>query len=204
MCASGVQLVVHLIDITPQDRRQVGIDNGGVAARNDLHQGAGLIGCRDLGEAHVAGDGGDAALMFGIAIAVHEYDGAAPDAVIISALQTFTSLVFIELDQHLAPRPDALVDLKGLFVEHFWELDMAVEKPGPILVTDAEHVGETTRGNEEGPFTLALQQRVGSHCGAHLDGFDPARRNRRINAQIQQLADALNGRVLVAFRVIGQ
>ena len=40
----GADLARHAVDIAPQDRRQVGVDHGGVAARDQLHQRAHLVG----------------------------------------------------------------------------------------------------------------------------------------------------------------
>jgi hypothetical protein len=45
----------HLLDVAAQDRRQIGIDDGGVAARDELDQGRDLVRHRNLGEADLAG-----------------------------------------------------------------------------------------------------------------------------------------------------
>jgi hypothetical protein len=46
----------HLVDVAAQDRRQVGVDHGGVAARHQLHQRADPVRHRHLGEADLARD----------------------------------------------------------------------------------------------------------------------------------------------------
>src|SRR3546814_1822502 len=44
-----VQLPAHLVDVAAQDRREIGVDHGGVAAAHQLHQRADLVAGRDLG-----------------------------------------------------------------------------------------------------------------------------------------------------------
>ena len=48
------QLGGDLVDIAAQDRRQIGVDHGRVAAADQLHQRADLVDDRDLGEADLA------------------------------------------------------------------------------------------------------------------------------------------------------
>ena len=57
------QLAGDLLDIAREDRREIGIGHGGVAAPDQLHQRADLMADRDLGEADLARDRGDALLM---------------------------------------------------------------------------------------------------------------------------------------------
>jgi hypothetical protein len=51
---------------------------------------------------------------------------------------------------------------------------------------------------------LALQQRIGGNRGAHLDGVDLFRRDALVTLDTQQVADALDGGILVGFRVFRQ
>ena len=44
-----------LVDVAAQDRREIGVDDGGVAARHQLHQRAHLVRAADLGEADARG-----------------------------------------------------------------------------------------------------------------------------------------------------
>ena len=62
----------HLIHIATQDGRQIGIDHGGVAAADELHQRAGLMGAGDLRKAQLLRDAGGGLLMRVVAPAVHE------------------------------------------------------------------------------------------------------------------------------------
>ncbi len=49
-----------LLDIAAQDRRQIGVDHGGVAAAHQLDQRRDLVADRDLREADLAGERGAA------------------------------------------------------------------------------------------------------------------------------------------------
>lgn len=70
-----------LVDIAAQDRGEVGVDDGGVAARHQLHQRADLVRAADLGEAGAPGQLGDRLLVLGVAVAVQQDDGGAAQTV---------------------------------------------------------------------------------------------------------------------------
>src|SRR3546814_19633098 len=70
VCSSD--LLVH---IAAQDRRDIGIDHGGIAAADELDQRRDLVAGRDLGEAERLGQVCNLCLLGGIAVAVHEQDG---------------------------------------------------------------------------------------------------------------------------------
>jgi hypothetical protein len=57
-----------------QDGREVGVDHGGVAAADELHQRAGLVAGTDLREADLPRDARRRLLVRGVAPAVHEDD----------------------------------------------------------------------------------------------------------------------------------
>ncbi len=134
---------------------------------------------RDLGEADVARDLGDAPLVLGEAIAVHEDDGDRADAGVERLLQREAGGLLVERRQHPAVRIDALVDLDHALVQHLRQDDAAGEQLRPVLVADAQRVGEALGDGEHHPVALALQQRVGGDRGAHLHRLDPLGRNRR-------------------------
>ena len=81
------------VHIAPQDRRQIGVDHGGVAPADQLHQGADQMRDGYLGEADLFGNPGRPRLVIVIAVAVHEDDGRRADAVAVGrrqvARQTF-------------------------------------------------------------------------------------------------------------------
>ncbi len=57
---------------------------------------------------------------------------------------------------------------------------------------------------EQRAIALALEQRIRGNRGAHLHGFDRVARQRRRRPRAQGIANALQGRVFVALRVLGQ
>ena len=194
----------HRLDIAAQDRREVGVDDGGVAAGHQLHQRARAVAGGDLGEADVARDLGHAPLVFGEAIAVHKDDGDRADAGVERVLEGHTRRLLVERRQHAAFRVDPLVDLDHPLVEHLGQHDVAGEQLRPVLVTDAQGVGEALGDRQHHPIALALQQRVGGDRGAHLYRLDPLGRDRRAGIEPQHLANALHSRVPVALRVLRQ
>ena len=105
--------------------------------------------------------------------------------------------------EHRAVGHDALVDLEHALVEHLGQHDLAREDVGPVLVGDAQRVGEAARDHQQHAIALALEQRVGGDGGAHLDRLDD-RRDRATRFDAQQLADAGDGGVAIALRVLGE
>ncbi len=92
------QLPREPVDMTSQDRREIGIDNGRVAATDELHQRAHEMARRDLGEAQLARQRGDAPLVLGIPVAMHEHDRGRPDARSEGRSETMPRGVEIERD----------------------------------------------------------------------------------------------------------
>ncbi len=58
-----VQLRGHVVDVAGQDRGQVGVHDGGVPPGYQLHQRAGRVRLRDLGEPDIPGDLADPGLV---------------------------------------------------------------------------------------------------------------------------------------------
>ncbi len=160
-------------DVAAQHRGQVGVDDGGVPARDQLHQRADLAGQRDLGEADPArparrsparapGTGGCAGTPprprgsrrrrpAAARSASRSRSGArstVPSAAIRSSTSTTRS--YSSLRQH----------------------DVPVEDAGAILVGDAQRVAEAAGDHQQRALSLALQQRVGRHGGAHPHRLD--------------------------------
>ncbi len=71
-----------------------------------------------------------------------------------------------------------------------------------MLIGDAQRVGEAARGHEDRAVALALEQRVGRDRGAHAHSVDEVGGERASGWHPEQLADAVDGRVVVepAFR----
>ena len=72
----------HPLDIAAQQRREVGVHDRGVAAADELHQRAGPVAGRYLGEAELSREFRRRLLVRGEAVAVHEDDRDRTDAVV--------------------------------------------------------------------------------------------------------------------------
>jgi hypothetical protein len=178
--AHARHLLRHLLDIAAQDRRQVGVDHGGVAARHQLHQRAHLVRRADLREAHLARAMRAAACSCaGQRQPCMKHDGHArrPASCAPAALSQPPHLV--QRPDHVAVRADALVGLDHhAFVQQLGQHDVAVEQPRPVLVGDAQRVAEAARGDQQRAVALALEQRIGGHRGAHLHAVHLLGRDR--------------------------
>ena len=192
------------VDVAAQDRRQVGVDDGGITARDELHQRAGLVRDADLGEAGLARQPRRRRLVRAVAPAVQEDDRAGAQPGIVRGPQALAQVVLVERLDDLAVHADALGGLDHALVEQFGQHDAAVEQPRARLVGDAQRVAEAARRHQQRALALALQQRIGRHRGAHLDALDLLRRDRLAGAQSEQAADALDGGVLVLLGVLAQ
>ena len=198
---AGVERFADLFDIAAQDRAEIGVDDGGVAAADQLHQGRGAVAGGDLGEAHVGRDLGGAVLVRGGLVAVHEGDGDGADAVIVGLLEGGADGRFVEGFEDLARGVEAFGDFDAALEEHFGELDIEVEDARAILVADAEKVAEALGDQQQRAVALAFEEGVGGDGGAHLDRVDDALGNRFARGEAEEVADALNGGVLVVLGV---
>ena len=191
------QLARHLIDIAPQDRRQISVDHGGIAARHQLHQRAGLVRRRYLRKAGLERQPGNAFLMLVIAVAVHENDGDRTVTFIERGLQIGTRAAIVERDAYFTVSPYALLDFDDFRVEQFGQRDVPVENARPVLVGDAQRIAESARDEQHGAFAFALEQGIGGHRRAHFDGFDVFDRDGRVFCHAQQMPDSGQRRVAV-------
>ncbi len=194
----------HLVHVTAQDRRQVRVDHGGVAPRHQFDQRADLVGAADLAEAGLACRRRDGPLVGGMAVAVQQDDGDAPQTVPAGLAQGRSGGGDVEGADDRAVRVDAFGDLDDTLVQRLGKYDLAVEEPRPVLVGDAQRVAEAFGDDQRGRLSLALQEGVGGDRGAHLDGGDPVGGHGFAGAQAQHAPDALDGGVPVMARVVGE
>ena len=166
------QLVRDPIDVAAQDWRQIGVDDGGVAARDELHQRRDQVRGADLREADLARDPRHGRLVRRVAVPVHQDDGEGADSAVVHALQRGARGAFVERREHVAARADALVDLDDLLVKKLGQHDVPVEDPRAALGCDAERVAKSARDRQRRGLALALQQRVRRHRRPHLHGLD--------------------------------
>ena len=200
----AAQLGGHVVDVAAQDRREVGVDHGGVAARHQPHQRADLMRAAHLREAELAGRLADRALVRGVAVAVGQDDRGAAEAVAVGGAQRLGDGVEVQGAYDAAVRVHPLGHLDHPVVQRLRQHDPAVEEPRPVLVRDAQRVPETGRDDEHRGLALALQQGVGGDGGAHLDDGDPVGRNRFVRSEAQQSAGSRRRPRPGALGMVGQ
>ena len=198
------QLPRHAVDIAAEDRREIGVDHGGVAAADQLDQRRDLVADRDLREAHVAGKRRNLSLVVGIAPGMHEDDGDRADAGVPGRLELRAHGRKLGRRLDRAVGAHALGNFSDALVEHFRLDDLLGEDLGPRLVADLEGVAEAAGDEESRAVALALEQRVGGDRGAHLHRGDQAGRDRRPVCDPDQAADAGNCRIGIGLPVLGE
>ena len=176
-------LLGDLVHIAAQDRRQIGVDDRGVAAPDQLDQRAGPVAGGNLRETDFTGDLHHCLLMVGITVAMHQDDGDGAIALVPGRLQRRAGCLVVQRGHHAAVVGHALVDLDDILVEQFGQHHMAVEQAGSRLIADAQRVPETLCDGQQGALALALQERIGGHRGAHLDSLDRVGGDRRVLRQ---------------------
>ena len=159
---------------------------------------------RDLGEADLAGRGGERGFVGRVPVAVHQHDGDCLHAPLTGRRHAGDRRVQVQRAQHRAVGGNALVDLEHLRIQHLGQHDVQLEQVRPSLVPDAQHIAEAGRGDEQGRHAAALQQRVGGHRGAHLHRPDALGRQRLVPGDIEQVGNGGRGSVVVAARVLAQ
>ena len=206
---AGVQLLQGRLDaihIAAQDRRQIGIDNGGIAARNQLHQRTGLVRQGNLGKADLSRQLTGETLVTGMAVAVQKHDGDGADPGIEGLLQPFAQGFPVQRTYHLAPGIHTLARFQHPAVEHVGQMDAQGEQLGAVLIADAQGVGEALGDHQQGRIALAFEQGIGGHGGAHLDhkGLAGVHRSAGGSLTLEYAADAFDRRILVLRRVFRQ
>ena len=198
----AARLSHHALDVIAQHRREVGVDHGGVAAPDQLHQRADAMAHGNLGKPAFARNLGQAQLMFREPVAVHQDDRDRRDACFARFRQHAASMLLVERRQRVAVGIDALANLGHALIHLRGQCDVAGEDVGPLLVADAQLIGEALRDGQQRAGALALQQRIRGDGRAHLDDFDALVRQRFAGFHADQFADALNDRVAIAFGVL--
>ncbi len=194
----------HLVDVATQDRREIRIDHGRVATRNQPQQRADDMAGGDLREADLARDVREAAFMLRILPGVHQHDGAGGDALGARRGERVPRGMFVQRFDLLAIDADASGNLHNLLVQHRRQGNGEIEQPRPGLVADPQRVGEAAVHHQQRALALAFEQRVGGNGGAHLHRFDGARRDRRIERNTKHRLDAGNGGVAVAAGILAE
>jgi hypothetical protein len=159
---------------------------------------------RHLGEACFPGQRGDALLVLSVPVAVQQDHGGAAEPVVVGGPQVTDQGVRVERGEDLAGRGDPFGDLDYPVVQHLGQHDLAVEDARPVLVGDAQGVGEAAGDDQDGGLALALEQGVGGDGGAQPDGSDAFGGKGVVRSEAEQLTDTGHGGVAVGPRVVGQ
>ena len=194
------QFAGHLLHIAAQDRREVGIDHRGIAARHDARQRRAWwlrVTCgkpisRAIAPRRISCSGCAQACISAMATA------RMPSA--YAACKRGAGGGFVQRLELLASDGDAAADLGDPLMQQVGQPDIQVEQPRPGLVADPQHVGEAAIDQQQHPLALALQQGIGGDGGAHLHRLDGPGRDRRAGRHAEDLADAGDGGVAVARR----
>ena len=200
--ADACQFGGDLIDIPPQDRGQIGVDHGGVAAAHQLHQRAHLVRHRDLAVADGARHRRHLLLMRRVAVAVHEYDSERAVALIVGGFEITAGALDVERREHLAVRTDALLHFHHLAVEQFGQDDLTRENLRPVLVGDPERVAKAPGDEQHGALARAFQQRIGGHGRAHMHRGNGFGRDRRPVRDTEHMPNAGERGVAVVVRIV--
>ena len=188
------------IDVAFEHRREVGVDERGIAARHDLHERTDPMRHRDLAEADAFGDLGNPSFMPGKRVAVQEHDGDAVESRLAGGLKIRRDSVLVERHDDFAVGGEAFVGLDDAAVEHFRQLDVEREDVGPLLRADPDRVLQARRRDEHRRFAAPLEQRVRADRRAHPDRDGGVRRRRCI----EKMLDAGQRRVAVTVRIVRQ
>ena len=194
----AVQLTGDLIDVAAQNGRQIRIHHRGVAARNQTQQRRYDMARRDLREPGLACQCHQPPFMRWVFPCMHHHNGAGRNTLRTSRLQRLPRAIFVELFDLDAARIDAAANFRDGFVQHRGQLDGQIEQPRPRLVANAQNVGETAVHQQQRPFALALQQRVGRDCGAHLHAVDQSGGDRCVRCKSQYRPDPRDRRIPVS------
>ena len=203
LCA-GAERAGDAADIARQDRRQIGVDDRGVAAPDDLYQRRDLVADRDLRETGFFRQDAGALLVGRIAPGMHEDDGDGVDAVGPGGRQRVAGAGLVQFALQRAVGQHPLADFRHPLVELLWQDDFLGEDVRAGLVGDLQRVAETACDEQQRAVALALEQRVGGHRRAHAHRADAVRDDRRVAGQAEEVANAFKGGVLVDAGIFGE
>ncbi len=147
-------------------------------------------------KANLRRDPGGGLFMGGIPIAMEKHDGHAVQPLLMGRHQVAAQDVLAQGHDNLTVGADALACLHHRCVQHLGKLDIQGKNIRAVLISYSQRIGQTCRRDQHGGIALAFQQRIGGHCGTHLDGFDGGR------LPAEQGADSGHGCVIVSARIL--
>ena len=135
---------------------------------------------------------------------MHEHNGDGIEAIPARGLQPRAQGLQIERALHRAIGQKPLVHLLDPLIELLGQDDFLGEDIWPCLIGDPELVAQPFRNQKKGALPLALQKRIRGDRRSHAHRADGAGRDGCAGFNADQAADALDGRVLVGFGILGQ
>ena len=202
--AHARHLLRHLLHITTQDRRQIGIDHRRVTTPDKLHHRTDLVRDTDLRKPHLLRQSLRSHFMQDMPVAMHENDGHTAQPGVELVLHVGAQLLLVQRTPQFAARTNTLLRFHYRAVEQFGQHDAALKQAGPVLVGNPQRVAKAARGHQQCRLALALQQRIGGNRGSHLDTIDQLRGDGLMGRKPQQMANAGHRGILVLLRVVAQ
>ena len=184
------QLALHAFEIARHNRREVGIDDGRLGARQDFDDRRQVAGHGDVLPTGVAEVLGQALFVFGVTVAVQTDDGGG-----LVFVFRRVGLREIERAEYLAKRVESFVDPNGVGGERGLFLDVQREKVGAFLIANDEQILEAARDEQRDLSAFFLEQCVGAAGGGQVHdhrrerlaggsaGGDSGRENRGLNVK---------------------
>ena len=200
--AASRECFSHAVDVAAEQRREISVDHGGIAAPDELHQRAHLVTRGNLREAGSAGERSRLAFVLGEGVSMHEDDRDGCDALGARGAERRYRRRVIERHFDRAVRTHAFRHFGDACIEHRRLLDAPRENLRPRLVADLQCVAEASADDEEERIALALEQRVGCDRGAHPHDRDAVRGKRLAAWAAEQVGDAGDGRVRIGLRIL--
>ena len=210
------QLALHAFEIARHNRREVGVDDGRLGARQDFDDRRQVAGHGDVLPTGVAEVLGQALFVFGVTVAVQTDDGG--------------GLVFVfrrisggkvERAEYLAKGVESFVDANDVGGERCRFLDVQSEKVRAFLVADDEQILEAARDEQRDVSAFFLEQRVRGASGGQVHdhrwerlasrstGGDSGRENRGLDVEgdldrlaMRRAAGQRLGQAELAWRVV--
>jgi hypothetical protein len=183
--------------VTAQERREIGVDRGGLGARQQPGFVRDLVRGGDVVEADLARERGERALHLGERRRVDQRDRHRPVSLFARARERAPRLVGVERLDDRSIRPHARVHLEHGARQRRRLADRELEQLGPLLRADREQIAEARIGDEQRRDAASLEQRVRGHRGAELDAHARRRCIRRARARVREdLRDQPRGRVV--------
>ena len=158
----------------------------------------------NLGKSDLLTDFTHPLFMVTIAITVYKSHGYCTNAGFECRLKVGPDPVLIQWRQHVTAGINTFIDLNHAVIKQARQHDIEFKQARTVLVADAQGITEAPGGDKQGAFTPAFQQRIGCDGSPHLDVFNGVRGYGGSRRQAKHITNALDCRVLVAPRILGE